>query len=184
MNLAISTFQQKLTSQHFLKWKYAIGGGLVIAFGLALMGRPGAPESSTNPLLKGTSKEWGTIAVQIEQLWSDGEWYPREPLMLDHGLKIQGHSAGAPDFEARMEPVYGVAGEPQSLYLARSITASCADGSSAISTVLHDASKADWEGRIECNEGIWRMKVVDAALVARPPVAKPGEMLPLLPRKE
>lgn len=126
-----------------------------------------------------SSKSWEGKAVQIEHLWSDGRWYPRAPLPLMSGYKIQGHNIGEPDFTVQLEPVYRTATEPNSLYLARAIRAQCADGRTGLSTILHDAATASWEARLDCSEGTWRLRVVDSGTVLRPPHAKPGEMLPL-----
>lgn len=126
----------------------------------------------------GNSTGWEEKAVQVEQLLGAGQWYPREPLEMKHGYAIQGHSVGEPDFTVQLEPVYRIAGDPNSLYLARSIKASCADGKTELSAVLHDAQRSVWEAQLGCLEGTWRLKVVDSKAVLKPPVAKPGEMLP------
>lgn len=163
---------RSFNSRQLPSWVYVLGAFLTISSGIDLAARYGAAETNTKQLQKVASKEWGAMVVQVERL-RDDKWYPQTPLTLQHGFSVHGHSVGEPDFEVRMEPLYRVAGETKSIYLARSISAKCADGNSAIETLLHDASTADWQGRIQCKDGTWRIKVVDAALAARPPVSVP-----------
>jgi hypothetical protein len=151
---------------------------LAIAATLFLIGRWPSPAADISVPSAGLGEDWKSKAVQIEQLWSDGTWYPREPLPLAHGFAIQGHTVGRPDFVVKLEPMYRTAGDPKSFYLARSIAARCPDGSGEISTVLHNAPTAFWEARLECQSSAWRLRVADTQTVRRPPHAKPGESLP------
>jgi hypothetical protein len=158
---------------------FTVAGLVFVAVAAFQASRISAPWSGADPKTQiNGSASWEHKAVQIEQLWSDGQWYPREPLPLRHGYSIRGHSAGQPDFTVRVEPMYRTSGEPGSLYLARSIKATCADGKVELSTVLHHAEKSSWVARLGCQEGTWRLKIVDSITVLRPPQAEPGEMLP------
>lgn len=121
---------------------------------------------------------WDLRTVQIEQLSSDGRWYPRDPLPLSGAWKTQGRGVDRPDFAVALMPMFRTAGEPKSLYLAREVRVECADGKAGLSTVLHDGVTASWEAQLSCiSGGTWRMRVVDSNSVLQPPQATQDEIL-------
>lgn len=152
-----------------------------VALTAALLALVGCESGSNQTEMKPAFAEkvvWDRKAIQIEQLWSDGKWYPRDPLLLDRQFSIQGHAVGDPDFEITFEPVYGSA-DPSSLRLSRRVTAVCSDQNYRISHVFDSASfPPAWQETIKCANGAWRLTLVDSSSVLRPPVAKQGEILP------
>ena len=117
---------------------------------------------------------WSEKSVQIEQLMSDGVWYPREPLPLDKQLKIQRSEV---DFSVS----FMMTKMEEKVLLSRFVEVKCKGNNTKnkemYSSFVLNEKNMNLSSEINCGGSQWRINLVNKVDVKEPTIAGPGQLI-------